>query len=306
MNRYTRSLVSMTVASALALGTTAYSRAAENGLLNYTPGQVGPFIGVFPPVPGLFAINQIAYFYADGLYDGKGNKTSVPFELSTKVEVAIIMASYDFKLFNANVYSMAIIPYVAPQTTVFGYKNYDSGLSNVTVSPIVLNWNIDKFQSITTSLDITTAISDYGATSPATGNNYFTISPSVAYRYFDPDGLEFGILPRLLFNSENTDTAYQSGTTMVVDFMLNWHFGKLSLGIVGAYAKQLDGDKLFGQDIGNKYAMFRAGPSITYDAGPMVFNLNWQPNWMVENGANTSALWFNIAFPIHMAGGPPG
>lgn len=306
MTLHTRTLLSMAIASAVAFGTASYSRASENGLINYLTGQPGPFVGFFPEVPGLFGISQTTYFYADGLYDGNGKKTSTPFDLSTKAEIAIIVASYDFKLFDARVYSMAIIPYLGLETSVFGNRQSDSGLGNVTVSPIILNWTIDKFQSFTASIDIVTPISDYGTTNPTIGTNFTSISPNFAYRYSDPDGLEFGILPRLLFNSENTATAYQSGTALVVDFMLNWHFGKWTLGVVGGYAKQLEGDLLFGRDIGNKFSEFRAGPSIRYDAGPMIFNLNWQPNWMVENGANTSAVWFNVVFPLYVAGGPPG
>jgi len=304
MHLYVRKFVAGALAVAISLGAATGAEAAENGVINYALGGPSPFIGVWPPVPGLFAFSQTNYTYADGLYDSSGKKTATPFKMSAYSELIRVLASYDFTLFGARVYSQFAIPIVGLETTIFASKNSDWGVANIVVSPIIINWTWDV-HSVTMGLDVATPISSYYDTDPVIGNNYASISPTLAYRYNDPEGLEWGVLGRLIFNAENTETSYQSGTDAVVDFMLNWHFGKWSVGVVGGYAVQLEGDKLFGRDIGNKLMEFKAGPSISYDAGAVLFNLNWQPCWYVENGANTSTVWLNIAFPIYAAGAPP-
>ena len=273
--------------------------AAENGVINYTTGSPGIFISALPPIPGLFAVSQTSYSYADGLYGPNGKKLAVPFEMSAYAEVVRILASYDFTLFGANVYSQLIVPMVHLNTNVFGMESSGSGFANITVSPIIMNWRLDKYQTFTLGLDIASPISSYDATNGLVGGNYTTFQPTIAYRYNDPKGFEFGISPRILFNTENTDTSYSSGTTVVVDFMANWHFGAWRVGVAGGYSKQIAGDKQYGVNIGNELSEFKAGPSLTYDAGPVIVNFNWQPSWYVENGANSSTVWLNVAFPIY-------
>ena len=129
--------------------------------------------------------------------------------------------------------------------------------------------------------------------------------PTLAYRYDDPTGFDFGISPRLSFNTLNSTTNYQSGTALIVDLEAGYNVGKWKLGVAGGYTQQLENDTLNGATVANsRLKQFALGPSITYTSLPFIFNLNWQSGLYAENGAAVSSVWANVAMPLSVAGGP--
>jgi len=298
--------------------------AAENGVTNYPAGSPGIFVGAFPPIPGIFAISQTNYTSASGLYDGSGNKLALPFQLSAVSETARFLASHPGEFFGAHIYSQLVVPYVHIDNSNPGGAFQANGFANLTISPVILHWALSPTQSVTLGLDLMPNTGTYSPSKPLNvGTNYTTISPVFAYRYADPKAFEFAVEPRLLLNGTNTDSVnpftglpqqYKSGDALVVDFNAGYNFGAWKLGVVGGYTHQYTDDTINGikafnaagiQD-GNRLRSLNFGPSITYNAGPVQINLNYQHTFHVENGTKAETVWANLAFPIWVPAPPPG
>jgi hypothetical protein len=320
MNR----LRKLSAAALLLACATGNAMSAENGVMNYPPGAPGVFIGTFPPIPGIFTLSQTNYTSGNGLYDGHGNKLPIPFTVSSISETARILVSYPTEFLGAHVYTQFVLPFVHLESSNPGGKFSADGFAGLTVSPVILQWSLSRYQSLTLGLDIATNTGTYSPWAALNvGTNYNTIMPTLAYRYFDPKGVEFGVSPRLLFNDTNTASLnpfrqslqrYQSGDALVVDFNAGYNFGAWKAGIVGSYTHQFtddsaNGAKAFnaaGVQDGNRLRTLALGPSLTYDAGKFQVNLNYQHTFLVENGTKSESVWANVAFPIWVPAPPAG
>ncbi len=307
-----KTLSSAALAAAMAAGLSGGALAAENGVLNYPAGAPAIFIGAFPPMPGLFMASQSTYTYADALYNSKGNKLAVPFKLAAESETFRFLASYSAELFGAHLLSQLVVPMVHLDLKVpnFGpgpasFSDSGTGFGNITISPLIMSWNLSRTQHVALGLDIATEAATYSATKIASvGNGYTSFMPTLAYRYDDPTGFDIGIAPRLVFNTLNSTTNYQTGTALIVDLEAGYNVGKWKLGVAGGYTQQLEDNSVNGVNIGNRLKQFALGPSITYTSLPYIFNLNWQPSLYAENGAAVSSIWANVALPLSVGGGP--
>ena len=141
------------LASAFVLGlvTSGSAMAAEHGSLNYPAGSPGTFIGKFPPVPGLFMVSQTSFTTADAMHDADGDEIKEEdFQLDVWVQTLRFLPSYPWKLAGANLYSQIVVPIVmnidvslsvdTPVGSLEIFDDDDAGLGNITVSPLILNW----------------------------------------------------------------------------------------------------------------------------------------------------------------------
>ena len=66
-----------------------------------------------------------------------------------------------------------------------------------------MSWNLSRTQHVALGLDIATEAASYQRHHKiaSVGNGYTSFMPTLAYRYDDPTGFDFGIAPRLLFNT---------------------------------------------------------------------------------------------------------
>ena len=313
MGVYKKIFCGLGLAAAMGAWLSTAAQAAENGVLNYPAGAPAVFLGQFPPIPGLFMASQTTYSYADALYDLKGNKLAVPFKLSAESETFRFLASWPADLFGAHLLSQLVVPMVNLDLTTPLGPDSGTGLANLTISPLIMTWTKDQFHHFTLGLDIATDAASYRTISVfgntitrpgSVGNGYSSFMPTVAYRYDNPTGFDFGIAPRLSFNTKNTTTNYQTGTALLVDLEAGYNIGKWKFGVAGGYTQQLEDDTLNGVNIGNRLKQFALGPSVTYTTMPYIFNLNWQPGLYAENGARVSSIWANFALPLSVGGGP--
>lgn len=284
----------------LAMGLASQSRAAENGTLAYPGGSSAIFGAAFPPMAGVFAISQLNFTDATALYNSSGNKLATPFTVHTYSETLRLLASYGTKILGADMYSQLVVPYVHGDESIYGVGSTANGVSNVTISPLILAWHLPHYQQAVLGLDIATATGAYNPNQFSVAQGYNSFQPTFGYRYNNPNGLDVGAVGRFLVNAKNDSTNYQSGSAFVLDYTAGWNVGPFKLGVVGAYSDQFSGDTAAGVDIGNAFKEFKIGPSIAYSWGPTVINLNYQQDVYVENGAKTGSLWLNIAFPLYV------
>ncbi len=289
--------------------------AAESGPVNYPAGSPGALVGEFPPIPGLFFVSQTSFVSGRGLFDGDGNEVG-DFEMDAWAETFRFLASYPTTILGANVYSQLVLPIakVDQSFSMHGFSigdDKDAGLSNVTVTPLLLNWHRGN-SHYTVGLDIALKGFNYDEdnfTNVATGYN--SVIPVVAYRYDKPNGLDIGGRASIVYNFENSDTDYKSGALLALDLFGGWNFGKWQVGITGGYTQQLSDDSGSGYDAleamhqvsnGNRMKELKLGPSITYNSGPMIFEVNYQRGLIAENTIKSDSIWFNFTMPLYVPG----
>ncbi|RDK02476.1 SphA family protein [Paraburkholderia lacunae] len=279
--------------------------AFEGGISPYPAGAVGTNIAEMPPIPGLFALEQFNYSFANGLYGNNGEKLPIPFHMSAFSATTRLLASYPFTVLGARVYSQLVLPVVSLHTNVAGQQGTQNGLSNITLSPVILSWNLARHLTFTSGFDIAFETGSYSPSKPSVAVGYTSLQPVVSLRYNDPNGIDVGVANRLMINRENGTTGYKSGTAYVSEFEAGWNIGKWKLGLVGAYLNQFTDDRQNGSVIGgNRAKTLGIGPSIVYDAGKFNINLNYQQGIYAANTSKSNAIWLNVAIPLWAK--PPG
>lgn len=282
--------------------------AFEGGVSPYPAGAVGTNIAEMPPIPGLFALEQFNYSFSNGLYGNHGEKLPIPFHTSAFSETTRLLASYPFTVLGAHMYTQLVLPVVSLHTNVMGQRNTQNGLSNITLSPVILSWKLAQNLTLTSGFDIAFESGSYSPSKASVAVGYTSFQPVVSLRYDAPNGLDVGMANRLMINRENSETGYRSGTGYVGEFEAGWNFGKWKLGVVGAYMNQFTDDKLNGVTIaGNRAKTLGLGPSIVYNGGPYNINLNYQHGLYAANTSKSNAIWLNVAIPLwaHVPRGAP-
>lgn len=273
--------------------------ALEGGVSPYPVGASGASIASLPPIPGLFVQEQFSYRASNGLYDNNGNKLPVPFQSSSFAATTRLVAAYPVTWLGANVYSQVVLPAVTLHLDAAGSSGRYNGLSNVTLSPAILQWSLSPNLAAIAGLDVAMANGSYSASRPSVAVGYTSVQPVLALRYNEPNGPDVGLLTRFMFNRTNGDTGYRSGNAVAADFSAGWNFGKWKLGVVGGYLNQYEDDKRQGVVIrDNRSRSFGIGPSIVYDAGPLSININYQHGIYAANTSKSHALWLNFSLPL--------
>ncbi|VWD35686.1 signal peptide protein [Burkholderia contaminans] len=290
----------------LAAGWMNEAGAFEGGVSPYPAGAVGTNMANLPPIPGLFALEQFNYSFANGLYGNDGGKLPIPFHSSVFSETTRLLASYPFHLLGANVYTQLVVPVVSLHTSVLGQKSTQNGLSNITLTPVLLQWSLSRNLAIASGVDLAFETGSYSPVKPSVSVGYLSVQPVFTVRYNVPNGIDLGVSNRLLINQENSTTNYRSGTAYVGEFEAGWNFGRWKVGVVGAYLNQFSDDKQSGVNVGNRTKTFGIGPSIVYDGGAYNINLNYQQGVYAANTAKSSSIWLNVAFPLWASFRPKG
>jgi hypothetical protein len=289
-------------ACALAAATIAqHAQAFEGGISPYPASATGDNIASMPPFPGLFALQQFNYNFSNGLYGNDGEKLPVPFHSSVTTSVTRLLASYPLEFYGARFYSQLVVPVVFLRTTVAGQHSSQNGLSNITVSPLIVDWRPTRELSVAAGLDIALETGSYSPTKASVAVGYTSWQPVLAVRYEQAGGLDIGLSNRFLINQRNTTTNYSSGDAYLAEFVAGWHLGQhWKLGIVGSYLNQYSNDTQNGAivEAGNRTRSFGIGPSIVYDAGPVRINLNYQQGIYAANTSKSNNVWLNVAIPL--------
>jgi hypothetical protein len=143
------------------------AQAFEGGVSPFPTGSTSEYIAALPPIPGLFAVEQFNYSSADGLYDNKGNKRPIPFKSDVFSATTRLLASYGVEWLGAKVYSQLVLPVVSLHTEVAGQGENHNGLSNVTVTPLLLRWDVAAHTNVTFGFDFALKTGSYDPPAPA-------------------------------------------------------------------------------------------------------------------------------------------
>jgi hypothetical protein len=282
----------------LAAGWMNDANAFEGGVSPYPAGAVGTNIADLPPIPGLFALQQFNYSFANGLYGNDGNKLPIPFHSDVYSATTRLLVAYPFQLLGANVYTQLVIPVVSLHTSVYGQSSTQNGLSNITLTPVLLQWHLTQNLAIASGIDVAFETGSYSPVKSSVAVGYTSVQPVLSIRYNVPNGIDLGLSNRFLLNERNGTTNYSSGDGYVGEFEAGWNIGPWKLGVVGAYLNQFSDDKADGVNVGNRMRTFGIGPSLVYDARSWSVNVNYQQGVYAANTARSNNVWLNIAIPL--------
>ena len=259
----------------LIIGITS-TQAAEGGYSNYIPGTYGDFAAAVEPPTKLTIRNDLYYYNADEKKSVRSGLIEVDAELDIFANFLTVLYKPEIKIFGAQYAFGAFIPilYLKNDAGVniggqqLRWDDNDFGLGDVALIPAILFWNHGNFH-FTFAEYIITPTANYNSDDLAnTGLNYWTFDTNVASTYLNLEtGQDYSINVGYNYNTENTDTDYQTGEELHIDYMLNQFLSEsFAIGIHGFYLKQLSGDSGDGALLGSfKAEASGIGPAVLWN-----------------------------------------
>jgi hypothetical protein len=296
---------------------TLSATATEGGTSHYLPGAVATLIDLAPTQPG-WVIEPI-YLHYEG---DAGTKKPLPVSgletlgLEARLDAALIGGFYTFdqKVLGAYYSVGAMLPYTwitaeAKVETAIGdrrVRDTEQGFGDLTLIPMMLGWKNGPWQ-YDLALSVYAPTGEYEAGRLANpGLNYWSINPIAGVAYSNPKtGFNAALHGGVMFNTENPDTDYRSGTLMHLEGSLQQLLpvgkGFLSLGIEGFWVEQVSADSgqrpIFGDFKGRTAGI---GPVLGYLL-PMgkqnfVAELRWLPELKTKNRLEGDYVWLKLVY----------
>jgi len=286
-------LLTLAISVSLLSISAASAQAAEGGYSNYVPGTYGDFAAAVEP-PSKFTIrNDIYYYQADGGRSVRSGLLEADAELEFVMDFLTLLYKPDVEILGAHYAFGVFIPIVyADIDTGVSLGNLQVrrqddvfGLGDLTLIPGVLFWNHGNFH-FTLSEYIVTPTGKYDTDDLAnTGLNYWTFDTDVAGTYLNTEtGQDYSINIGYNYNTENSDTDYQTGQELHIDYMINQFLSESwAIGVHGFYLKQLTGDSGDGAILGDfKAEAAGVGPALLWSTKGLGREVTFIGKWLHE------------------------
>jgi hypothetical protein len=284
--------------------------AAEGGYSNYVPGTYGDFAAAVEP-PSKFTVRNDLYYYgADGDQSIRSGQLELDSELELFVYFMTLLYKPDVEIFGARYAFGAFIPFIYADVDVglslggrrVGRQDDVFNLGDVTIIPGVLYWNKGNFH-FSLAQFIVTPTGKYDTDNLAnTGLNYWTFDTNAALTYLNEEtGQDYSINIGYNYNTENSDTDYQTGQEIHVDYMINQFISESwAVGIQGFYLKQITGDSGDGAILGDyKAEAAGVGPALLWSpkrfGQKIAFIAKWLHEFHAENRLEGDHVFASIA-----------
>ena len=185
------------------------------------------FAGALPP-PGLHYINYLAYYSADEVMDGDGDKIPIDFEATAVAEVARGIYVSDITVLGANLGWHVVVPLVYRKVEIkdvppsMAVDESRASIGDIYFSPFLLGWH-SKLLHCVVGLDIIAPTGQYNEDYAVNiGSNHWTFEPAVAVSLIDPSGFSasavFAFSSRWAASSASTTCVPPSTTTVECTF----------------------------------------------------------------------------------------
>lgn len=267
------------------------AKAGEGAFSNYFPGAYGSLLPGMAPEPGPVFAN------VNLLYRGEASRAvkqgQVHASIQSKAFYSLFQGLYvwDAPSVGGRFAVGGYLPlgYASYSSSVggFGRSQDETALADIGIIPASFFWNSGNFHSNVYALLIAPT-GEYSTSNLVNiGRNYWSADFVTALTWFNPDtGTELSIVPGIMFNAENPDTNYKTGTEFHLDFMFNQFVSEdVALGIHGYAYKQLTGDSGSGALLGDfKGEAVGIGPAIS---------------WIPKSGGGSVALSASWVHDIH-------
>jgi len=272
MNTFITVIISVSLLSISAVSV----QAAEGGYSNYIPGTYGDFAAAVEP-PSKFTLrNDIYQYQADGGKSARSGLIEADADLEINMNLLTLLYKPDVEVFGAHYGFGALVTIVDLDIDAgirlggLSVRRQDDvvGLGDITLIPGILFWNSGNYH-FTLAEYIVTPTANYDSDDLANaGLNYWTFDTNVAATYLNTEtGQDYSINIGYIYNTENSDTDYQTGQELHIDYMINQFLSEAwAIGIQGYYLKQVTGDSGDGATLGDfKAEATGIGPAVLWD-----------------------------------------
>ncbi|MDC0302695.1 transporter [bacterium] len=261
MNTKQKSVKSLIVA--LGLIDTSVSLGAEGGASHYAPGFYGDFGVAVAPEPGFYLRNDLYHYTGDA----SGNRFVQSGEIRTNLEFDATMLMFtglkvtDREIFGGRYAFGAYVPVLysglsATLSAGLGSRQLKDDcaiLGDPGIIPLSLYWNCGNWNHNLSEI-ITVPLGTYDVDDDLNGGlNYWSFETAFSTTYLNADsGFEFSAVLGYLYNTENTDTNYQTGQEIHLEVMVNQYLSEtIAIGLHGFYYRQISGDSGRGALLGS-------------------------------------------------------
>jgi hypothetical protein len=239
--------------------------------------DTGDFAAAVAPASDFTIRNDFYYYQADGGRSSRSGLLEVNAELEFAMDFFTLLHKPDIQFFGAQyAYGMFIpIVYIDIDTNLrignLPVRRQEDifNVGDITLIPAVLFWNKGNYH-FTLAEYIITPTGEYDVDNLAnTGLNYWTFDTNIAATYLNANtGQDYSVNIGYNYNTENSDTNYQTGEELHIDYMINQFFSESwAIGIHGFYLKQLTGDSGRGAILGDfKGEAAGVGPAILWNS----------------------------------------
>lgn len=284
--------------------------AAEGASSHYLPGAVGDIFLAVPPEPGFTAANT--FWYQTGSTDAAllEGQLSLGLDLDLFLNLASLSYTFEQEVFGGRYTIGTAIPFgyadidgtlTGPRGGRIGFSDDSFDLSDIAIIPLQINWNSGKWSfKLWESIVAPTGGYDASGSNLANlGRNYWSFDTVGAVTWFNPDsGTEMSITPGVMFNTENPDTDYETGTEFHLDFVANQFLSEtFALGLRGYYYKQLTGDSGAGATLGDfESESFALGPGFVWTGGRFTVLGKWLHDFSADNRFESDYITLTVAW----------
>lgn len=266
---------------------------AEGGSSNYVPGTYGDFGVAIAPGARLTLKNDLYYYNADGDGSIRSGRREFGVDLKMGMNLTTLIFKTEKELFGGTYSVGAVIPIIhvdlksrinTPDVRL-KLEDDTTGLGDIAFLPLILHWNRDNLHW-SFSQAIVTPTGDYDVDSLVnTGLNYWSFDTNFALTHLNPDkGREFSFNLGYIYNTENSDTDYQSGQEVHLDMAFNKYISdSWAIGLQGFYLKQITGDSGAGAILGDfKGEAAGIGPAVLWNTKLGKKNVSFIAKWLHE------------------------
>jgi len=291
--------------------------ASEGGVGHYLPGAVATVIDLVPTKSGW--VLEPVFLHYKGDVDASKHVPVAGLNtlgMSAKLDVALLGALYSFEkpVLGATYSIGTFIPYVwmtvdATIDTGLGnalISDQENGLGDLSLIPAMMAWD-NGFWQYNAILTVYAPTGEYELGELANpGLNYWSFDPIIGVSYnHDKLGFNAALYGGVIFNTENNDTDYQSGTQLHIEAsaqqLLPVGPGFVSLGAEVFYLQQLEADsgqKEIFQDFKGRTAGI--GPTLGYilpiGKNTLVTEFRWLPELNTKNRLKGDFFWLKVVY----------
>jgi hypothetical protein len=286
-------LTGVVVVAILALFASRYGMAAEGGYSNYIPGTYGDFAMAVAPEARWTIRNDIYYYTADDDRSVRSGRIEADADLEFTLNMTTILHKPGVELLGAQFAFGAFVPVVHADIEAgieVGNFNVDdqgdtTGLGDLALIPLMLFWTRDNLH-MSFAQYIVTPTGRYDADDLANPSlNYWSFDTNFALTHLSMEtGREFSFNVGYIYNTENSDTNYQTGQELHLDAAFNQFFSEsFAVGIQGFYLKQITGDSGDGALLGDfKGEAAGIGPAFLWNAQVGKKDVSFIAKWLHE------------------------
>ncbi len=284
--------------------------AAEGASSHYLPGAVGDIFLAVPPEPGFTAANT--FWYQTGttgaaLLEGQ---LSLGLDLDLFLNLASLSYTFEQEILGGRYTIGTAIPFgyadidgalTGPRGGRIGFSDNSFDLSDIAIIPLQMNWSSGRwsFRFWESIVAPTGGYDASGSDLANLGRNYWSFDTVGAVTWFNPDsGTEMSMAPGVMFNTENSDTDYETGTEFHLDFVANQFLSEtFALGLRGYYYKQLTGDSGSGTTLGDfESESFALGPGFVWTGGRFTVLGKWLHDFSADNRFESNYITLTVAW----------